>query len=168
MVKLNAYGVLGIPPNASPDEIKRAYLALMRRCHPDIGARTPDSEAQAQRLNAAYDCLKEPQRRAAYDRTLAPRFPAARSGAPASRRPVAPPLHSRVARLKRLRSVRRFHIGILAISFLLITASVAVGASLLLDSSPLPWATRYGERSASPDLRSRIPVAETDTRPPTE
>jgi hypothetical protein len=64
------YEVLGVSPSASPAELKAAYRDLARRHHPDH-ARTYVQRVVATRrmqvINAAYDVLRDPQRRAAYD-----------------------------------------------------------------------------------------------------
>lgn len=52
-----ALNVLGLPPNATPQQIKRRYRALAKRYHPDKGG----SQQQMQRIIAAYEYLtKEP------------------------------------------------------------------------------------------------------------
>lgn len=64
----NLYRLLHVQPEAPPEVIKAAWRALMStlRAHPDLGG---DPE-QAALLNAAYAVLSDPERRAAYDRTL--------------------------------------------------------------------------------------------------
>lgn len=61
------YEVLGVDPGASPDEITRAYRSGARSLHPDAN---PDGAAgdRFSLLAAAYDVLRDPDRRAAYDR----------------------------------------------------------------------------------------------------
>lgn len=64
----NFYRILQVQPEAPSEVIKASYRAMMTtlRAHPDHGG---DHEAAAQ-LNAAYAVLSDPQRRAAYDKTL--------------------------------------------------------------------------------------------------
>jgi hypothetical protein len=50
---MSPYEVLGVSPSASPEEIRRAYLALARRHHPDAGG----SADQMRRLNEAWAAL---------------------------------------------------------------------------------------------------------------
>jgi DnaJ-class molecular chaperone len=62
----NLYNILGIAPNATPDEIKKRYRAMAMRFHPD---RNSDEGAQV-RFNAiqkAYEVLSDAQSRADYD-----------------------------------------------------------------------------------------------------
>lgn len=58
------YSTLGVGRDASADEIKQAYRRLAREHHPDRGGNT----AKFQELQAAYDTLSNPQKRAEYDR----------------------------------------------------------------------------------------------------
>jgi curved DNA-binding protein len=60
------YARLGLARTASPDEIKRAYRKLARKYHPDVSKET-DAEAQFKEVAEAYEALKDPQRRTAYD-----------------------------------------------------------------------------------------------------
>ena len=60
------YKTLGVPRNASQDEIKRAYRRLARKYHPDV-SKEPDAEARFKEVNEANEVLKDPERRAAYD-----------------------------------------------------------------------------------------------------
>jgi hypothetical protein len=65
------YAILGLPPTASRDEIRAAYRRLARRHHPDVNPSQEDDVAATElmrRLNAAYEVLNNPTRRAAYDR----------------------------------------------------------------------------------------------------
>ena len=60
------YAVMGVDRDASQDEIKRAYRKLARKFHPDV-SKEPDAEARFKELGEAYEVLKDPERRAAYD-----------------------------------------------------------------------------------------------------
>jgi curved DNA-binding protein len=60
------YDTLGIERNASPDEIKRAYRRLARKYHPDVSTE-PDAETRFKEMKEAYEVLKDPEKRAAYD-----------------------------------------------------------------------------------------------------
>lgn len=67
--QVNLYAVLGIERGASADEIRRAYRQAALALHPD---RNPDPDASARFLavQQAYERLRDPERRAAYDRAL--------------------------------------------------------------------------------------------------
>ncbi|GAA3996606.1 J domain-containing protein [Sphingomonas humi] len=79
----NHYRTLGVDPNADPASIRSAYLALIRRYHPDTGG---DADAaRAQSVTAAWDVLRDPARRAAYDETQQARFTPGGAVIPASR-----------------------------------------------------------------------------------
>lgn len=68
MAKRDFYDVLGVARGASPDEIKKAYRAKAKELHPDRNRDCKQSEAAFKEVNEAYDCLKDDQRKAAYDR----------------------------------------------------------------------------------------------------
>ncbi len=61
------YAVLGVAKNASQAEIQRAYRKLARKYHPDIN-KTPGAEDRFKDIGEAYEVLKNPDKRAKYDR----------------------------------------------------------------------------------------------------
>ena len=60
------YKLLELARSASADEIKRAYRKLARRFHPDV-SKEKNAEARFKEVQEAYEVLKDPQKRAAYD-----------------------------------------------------------------------------------------------------
>ncbi|HEU4585309.1 MAG TPA: molecular chaperone DnaJ [Gemmatimonadaceae bacterium] len=62
------YSVLGVSATASDDEIKKAYRKLAMRYHPDRNGGTKESEERFKEITEAYDVLRDPSKRAAYDR----------------------------------------------------------------------------------------------------
>ncbi len=61
------YEIMGVKRDATQDEIKRAYRKLARKYHPDV-SKDPDAEQRFKELGEAYEVLKDPEKRAAYDR----------------------------------------------------------------------------------------------------
>jgi curved DNA-binding protein len=60
------YKALGVARGASVDEIKKAYRRLARKYHPDV-SKEKNAEATFKDVNEAYEILKDPEKRAAYD-----------------------------------------------------------------------------------------------------
>ncbi len=92
------YVTLGIERSASTDAIRQAYRRQARRLHPDV-SREPDAEERFKQLSVAYITLRDPNRRAAYDRHMLK---------PGSGRPfTAPPDFSRGFSFDTGRNTRR-------------------------------------------------------------
>ncbi len=60
------YEIMGVARDATQDEIKRAYRKLARKYHPDV-SKASDAEAKFKEVGEAYEVLKDPEKRAAYD-----------------------------------------------------------------------------------------------------
>jgi hypothetical protein len=91
---MGLYDVLGVRRDASAAEVRRAYLALARRHHPD---RAGGSHERMRALNEAWETLGDPERRRRYDRSLAapPAGPARPWTAPSDAPPAAAPRSDR-------------------------------------------------------------------------
>ncbi len=63
----NPYDVLGVGKNATEAEIKKAYHKLVMKHHPDKNQGDKKSEEKFKEINNAFDILKDPQKKAAYD-----------------------------------------------------------------------------------------------------
>ena len=61
------YQTLGVDRKASEDDLKKAFRKLAMQYHPDRNKDDPTAEAKFKEVNEAYDALKDPQKRAAYD-----------------------------------------------------------------------------------------------------
>lgn len=57
------YRVLGLTPDASDEEVKRAYRALAKKYHPDMNPGDEQAAQMMNKINAAYDQIKNPQPR---------------------------------------------------------------------------------------------------------
>lgn len=67
MAKKDYYEVLGVPRNATPDEIKKAYRKLAIKYHPDKNMGNKEAEEKFKEAAEAYDILSNPEKRARYD-----------------------------------------------------------------------------------------------------
>ena len=82
----NPYAILGVEPDASPDDIRGAYRRAARACHPDLHPGDASAAERFKRVQFAYELLADPVRRAAYD---TPPAPPVSPPAPAARTTVA-------------------------------------------------------------------------------
>jgi curved DNA-binding protein len=60
------YSIMGVGRDASADDIKRAYRRLARKYHPDV-SKEKNAEERFKELGEAYEVLRDPEKRAAYD-----------------------------------------------------------------------------------------------------
>ncbi len=68
MSTADLYEVLGVRRDATDEELKRAYRAKAREFHPDANQGDSDTAEQFKEISLAYEVLKDPERRARYDR----------------------------------------------------------------------------------------------------
>jgi molecular chaperone DnaJ len=66
--EIDFYELLEVSRDADGDTIKRAYRKLAMQWHPDRNPGDAEAEARFKAISGAYDCLKDPQKKAAYDR----------------------------------------------------------------------------------------------------
>jgi len=68
MATKDLYEILGVSRQASQEEIRKAYLKLAHKYHPDKTGGDKAAEEKLKEINAAYDTLKNPEKRSQYDR----------------------------------------------------------------------------------------------------
>ncbi|KAK4398150.1 Chaperone protein DnaJ [Sesamum angolense] len=61
------YAVLGLLPDATPEQIKKAYYSCMKACHPDLSGDDPETTNFCMFINEVYDVLSDPVQRMVYD-----------------------------------------------------------------------------------------------------
>ena len=64
----NPYEVLGVKPDATATDIRKAYRRLAKSSHPDVNRGDKNSEERFKRISAAYDLLSDAEKRARFDR----------------------------------------------------------------------------------------------------
>jgi hypothetical protein len=135
-----AYDILGLPPDADQEEIRAAYLALAKQLHPDRNADDAAAAAQFQAIGAAFETIRDPDRRRAYDRDLAN-----------ARRPPRPHLRAAILGGALVVVPTAIVVASLAGLFLLSTPREEV------DEEPLFAALETGSVAPTPTFLARVP-----------
>ena len=68
MATTDLYATLGVPREASAEDIRKAYRGLAKKHHPDLNPGNKAAEDQFKAIAAAYDILSDPDKRGRYDR----------------------------------------------------------------------------------------------------
>ena len=62
-IDTDLYNILGVPRNATKEEIKRSYRRRARECHPDVNVDDPESERDFKKLTFAYEVLSDERKK---------------------------------------------------------------------------------------------------------
>jgi hypothetical protein len=107
------YKILGLTPDATPAEVKKAYRKLALEHHPDRNPGDPQAAARFIEIAEAYEILGDPQRRRSYDRTYKPSFSWGRAKGATGSTPPPPTVPAASTLLKALEdiwaAIRRHH-----------------------------------------------------------
>ena len=71
MLDENYYRILGVSPNAMPEQIRQAFRRLALKYHPDVNRIDPNANEKFKQINEAYQVLSDEEARRRYDRSRA-------------------------------------------------------------------------------------------------
>lgn len=129
-LRFDHYRVLGIPRDASPQEVKRAYRERVKVCHPDRNG-TAQASTLFHAVHEAYDTLRDADRRRHYDERLAGYRPAQQATA---HQPMHRPRHDAV---QKQRPVNRF--AFIGLHVTGLCFGIAVVSGILVGITFLDW-----------------------------
>ena len=69
MLDENYYRILGVSPNAMPEQIRQAFRRLALKYHPDVNRIDPNANEKFKQINEAYQVLSDEEARRRYDRS---------------------------------------------------------------------------------------------------
>lgn len=121
------YDVLGVPPDATAEQIRIAYISLARQHHPDVNREAQANQRMAQ-INLAYDTLSDPEKRFQYDIEIGLREPAIEETREAVEQDWS---WLRCEKCGKRDATLRVSIGMLTVSFLIVSFRRGVGGGLL-------------------------------------
>lgn len=153
------YETLNVTRGAEDVVIESAYRALMKRYHPDKTNGDPVAAERAKQINAAYSTLRDPERRARYDRSLghaAPPF----QPAPQAPQPPEPPVHHDRSEPPRP-STRGEVTSLVFIGLAILIGVGAVGSVMGNGSDTGTQSSALADGSSSTDNSSTLPAAGT-------
>ena len=99
MAKRDYYEILGVKPGATEQDLKSAFRRNAKDCHPDVAVGDKGAEQKFKELNEAYEVLKDPQKRAAYDRFGHAAFDGSMGGARGGQAGFGPDFTSNMANI---------------------------------------------------------------------
>ncbi len=157
----DCYVMLGLARTATSEQIRAAYLERMKILHPDRHSPSPAGAPSAADLNQAYWILRDPERRAAYDRLLAPLPPGPRRRSRGSRTAVEKVATRRVPKKRPYYPRRSAYSGrtraLAAVALVVVSAAAGAGTMMLWrsDQGQAAWARMAGAGEEKKPVQQR-------------